>query len=351
MSRGSLAVVGGGVIGLSVARAAAQAGWRATVYDAGSGATSHVAGGMLAPLSEAWPGEAAALELGVAALRRWPEFAAGLGVDVVTARGTLTVAFDAADATDLRTVAELLTAHGHAAELLDRAHVRAAEPAVGRGVRLGLLAPDELAVDNRMLVRALAAGIEVVDGAVPDLSALPADQVVLAAGHASAQLWPGLPVRPVKGEILRLRARPSSPVAPARTIRARVHGRPVYLVPRTGGIVVGATQYESADTAVTVAGVRDLIADAEAVLPGLGDYELAEAAAGLRPVSPDNVPLIGRLSERVLVATGHGRNGFLLAPLTADAIVAELAGNPLPEAKHADPQRFTEGESWSPRRS
>ena len=147
-------------------------------------------------------------------------------------------------------------------------------------------------------------------------------------------------VRPVKGEILRLRARPGVTPAPSRTIRGSVHGRPAYLVPRGDGLVVGATQYEADDTQVTVAGVRDLIADAEALLPAIGEYELYEATAGLRPMSPDNLPLIGRLSERVVAATWHGRNGVLFTPITADAVLAELADDPLAEAKNADPQRF-----------
>lgn len=89
--------------------------------------------------------------------------------------------------------------------------------------------------------------------------------------------------------------------------------------------------------------MRDLIADAEALFPAIGEYELHEASAGLRPMSPDNLPLIGRLSERVIAATGHGRNGVLLTPVTADAVVAELADEPLAVSKHADPQRFSKG--------
>jgi glycine oxidase len=120
-----------------------------------------------------------------------------------------------------------------------------------------------------------------------------------------------------------------------------VHGRPAYLVPRADGIVVGATQHESGhDTQVTVAGVRDLIADAEALMPAIGEYELREASAGLRPMTPDNLPLIGRVSDRVVVATGHGRNGVLLTPVTADATVALLEGSALAEVKAADPGRF-----------
>jgi glycine oxidase len=104
-----------------------------------------------------------------------------------------------------------------------------------------------------------------------------------------------------------------------------VHGRQVYLVPRADGVVVGATQYEHGrDTAPTVTGVRELLDDACTVLPALGEYELVECAAGLRPTTPDNLPVVGRLDERVLVAAGHGRNGFLLAPWTAEKIAAEL---------------------------
>ncbi|WP_067547090.1 FAD-dependent oxidoreductase [Nocardia crassostreae] len=366
----TLAVVGGGVIGLSAAWRAAEAGWTVTLYDPalGTGA-SWVAGGMLAPLSEGWPGEDDALEFGTASLARWPDFATRLrartGVDVFTAAQTLTVALDAADAADLRTIAEWVNAHDlslpvsePAADdrsrsdsrselrLLDRAGVRAAEPSLGRGIRAGLLSTSEPAVDNRALVTALreacaAVGVEVRAEKVRALSDLPHDRIVLAAGAASADLWPGLPVRPVKGEILRLRRRPSAPPPPRSVIRARVHGRPIYLVPRQDGIVLGATQYEAGfDTAVTVAGVRDLITDAETVFPGIGEYEFAEAIAGSRPGSPDNLPLLGPLDERVIAATGHGRNGILGVPVTADAVLALLADTELPAARAAAPGRF-----------
>lgn len=395
----TLAVVGGGVIGSAVAWRAAASGWDVTVFDPapGSGA-SWVAGGMLAPLSEAWPGERDSLEFGAASLDRWPEFGARLeaatGISVFVAEETVTVALDAADAADLRTIADFVNAHsgdahgvgtqgagahgvaaqgaeaqrgdahsvavqgvgGHGAaglrnshglRLLDRAQVRALEPGLARTVRAGLLAPTETAVDNRLLIEALRqcceqSGVHMRAKTVESLADLEFDRVVLATGAAAARLWPGLAVRPVKGEILRLRHRPGAPPPPRRVIRARVHGRPLYLVPRAEGIVVGATQYEAGfDTAVTVAGVRDLIADAEAVLPALGEYELAEAAAGSRPVTPDNLPLIGPLNERVVAATGHGRNGMLGVPLTVDAVLALLDGADVPaEAAFADPARF-----------
>ncbi|RJO76706.1 glycine oxidase ThiO [Nocardia panacis] len=347
----TVAVVGGGAIGLGAAWRAAAAGWSVTLFDPAPGTgASWVAGGMLAPLSEGWPGEDRVLDFGAAALAHWPEFAARLervtGIDVFVADSTLTVALDAADAADLRTVADWVGGRGHDLRLLDRSAVRALEPALARTVRAGLLAPAEPAIDNRRLVGALRracadAGVESRAETVTDLADLPHDQIVLAAGSASARLWPELPVRPVKGEILRLRRRPGVAPPPQRVIRARVHGRPVYMVPRADGLVIGATQYEAGDTEVTVAGVRDLIADAEAVLPGIGDYELAEASAGLRPGSPDNLPLLGRLSDRVVAATGHGRNGMLAVALTADAVCAELGGAGLAEVASAAPQRFS----------
>ena len=148
---------------------------------------------------------------------------------------------------------------------------------------------------------------------------------MIANGIDAPALWPGLPIRPVKGEVLRLRWRKGCMPVPQRVIRARVHGRQVYLVPRADGVVVGATQYEHGrDTAPAVSGVRELLDDACAVMPALGEYELAECAAGLRPMTPDNLPLVGRLDARTLVAAGHGRSGFLLAPWTAEQIVAEL---------------------------
>lgn len=329
-SHPKLSVVGGGVIGLSVAWRAAGLGWQVTVHDPAPGrGASWVAGGMLTPLSEGWPGEDKLLDLGLASLKLWPGFAQLLDPSIISARGALTVALDAADVADLLRIAQWLQSRGQHIDVLDRAGVRAVEPVVSRAVRLGLYSPDELSVDNRALVGALrsaaiAAGVEFRTETVTDLDTLDADQVVLAAGVNSHELCPQLPVRAVKGEILRLRSRAGSLPGPATTIRARVHGRPVYLVPRGDGLVVGATQYESADTQVTVAGVRDLISDAEAVFPAIGDFELHEISAGLRPMTPDNMPLIGRVDDRVVAATGHGRGGILLTPITVEGVLAAL---------------------------
>ncbi|BBX50024.1 glycine oxidase ThiO [Mycolicibacterium poriferae] len=325
----ALAVIGGGVIGLAVARRAAQDGWTVRVHRSTERGASWVAGGMLAPHSEGWPGEERLLQIGLASLQLWNSgFLDGLPTEVVTARGSLVVAVDRADATDLKTVADWLSAQGH--PVTPTTSARDVEPLLAQGIRHGFVADTELAVDNRLVVDALAAHCDRLGvrwaPAVADLAEVDdADAVVIANGIDAPALWPGLAVRPVKGEVLRLRWRRGCMPVPQRVIRARVHGRQVYLVPRHDGVVVGATQYEHGrDTAPTVGGVRDLLDDACAVLPALGEYEFAECAAGLRPMTPDNLPIVGRLDERTLVATGHGRSGFLLAPWTAEAVAQEL---------------------------
>jgi glycine oxidase len=329
----SLAVVGGGVIGLSVARRAALDGWSVRVHRTGDHGASWVAGGMLAPHSEGWPGEERLLKIGLASLALWNEgghgsFLDGLPPEVVTARESLVVAVDRADVEDLKTVAAWLAAQGQ--PVTPTTAARDVEPLLAQGIRHGFRAETELAVDNRALVAALSQHCERLGVSwAPPVDSLDdtrdADTVVIANGIDAPALWPGLPIRPVKGEVLRLRWRRGCMPLPQRIIRARVHGRQVYLVPRPDGVVVGATQYEHGrDTAPSVSGVRDLLDDACEVMPALGEYELAEAAAGLRPMTPDNVPVVGRLDERTLVAAGHGRSGFLLAPWTADRIAAEL---------------------------
>ncbi len=335
MPQESLAVIGGGVIGLSVARRAAIEGLAVRVHRPGpvgpaTVGASWVAGGMLTPHSEGWPREERLLEIGIESLRLWHGgFLQGLPGDVVTAQESLVVGVDRADAADLRTVGDWLAAQGH--PVTATAAARDVEPLLAQGIRHGFLAFDELAVDNRKLVVALEGHCDMlgVQWAPPvstlDEARTGVDTVLIANGIDAPSLWPGLPVRPVKGEVLRLRWRPGCMPVPRRVVRARVHGRPVYLVPRADGVVVGATQYEHGrDVAPSVNGVRELLDDACAVMPCLAEYELAEIAAGLRPMTPDGVPVVGRLDERTLVAAGHGRSGFLLAPWTAERILAEL---------------------------
>lgn len=331
---GTLAVLGGGVIGLSVARRAARDGWSVTVHRTDEPGASWVAGGMLAPHSEGWPGEEKLLTIGLESLALWRaegpgSFRDGLPDDIVTAHESLVVAVDRADVADLATVRDWLAGQGH--PVVATTAARDLEPMLARNIRHGFLATDELAVDNRAVVDALRTDCDRLGvrwaPPVHNLGDVGADQTVVATGIDAPKLLPGLPVRPVKGEILRLRRRPGALPVPARVIRARVHGRPLYLVPRADGVVVGATQYEHGrDTAPTVAGVRDLLEDACAVLPGLGEYELVEVAAGLRPMTPDGVPVVDRLDRKTLAAAGLGRSGFLLAPWTAQRIAEELDG-------------------------
>ena len=367
---GRVAVLGGGVIGLACAWRLALAGVAVSLVDHAPGrGASWAAAGMLAPVTEAHVGEQALLRLTLAAAERWPVFAAELdrasGHPCGYRRtGTLVVARDADDDTVLRDLLAALEGLGLQAERLTSTEVRAAEPALAPTVRSGLLVEGDHAVDNRALVNALlaacvAAGVDLIPrraakvatsgGRVSGLwleggGKVDAVTVVVAAGWASGALA-GLPpdalppVRPVKGQLLHLRGG-----AEALPLERTVRGLDVYVVPRGDGrIVVGATVEErGVDTRTTVEGVYDLLRAGLELLPALRDLELAEVTVGLRPGSPDNAPLIGHGALPGLVlATGHHRNGILLAPVTADAIVALLTTGTVPSAVAAfDPQRF-----------
>jgi glycine oxidase len=342
-------VVGGGVIGLSVAWRLARDHDVTLVDPTPARGASWVAGGMLAPVTEAWPGEEKLLDLGSASLALWPAFARDLGIELHT-HGTIVAGVDSADTAQLDTLADFLASRGRAVDRLTGRELRRVEPTIGPSVRSGLLVPGDLAVDNRELLRRLSSTaivrerVRAVRSGEVELtdSTLRCDVAVIAAGAWSGTLHPALAsaVRPVKGEILRLRARPNALPPPRHTVRALVESRPVYLVPRDDGeLVVGATQYEAGfDDEVTAGGVRDLLTYAERVVPGIAEYGLTECAAGLRAGSRDNLPLVGWLEPGVLVAAGHHRNGLLLAPITADAVRAMVTGaEPPADMKVADP--------------
>jgi glycine oxidase len=203
--------------------------------------------------------------------------------------------------------------------LLRPSELREREPALSPRVRAGVYAPGDRQADPRRVVAALRAQLagRIVPNRVETLAALAADTVVVAAGCGTARLT-GLPVRPVKGQVLRLRGEPG---LLRHVLEATVDGRDVYLVPRADGeIVVGATQEERTDATVTAGAVHELLRAALDLVPGLAELELAETPVGHRPGTPDNAPLLGRLDERVIVAAGHHRNGVLLAPVTAELI-------------------------------
>jgi len=349
--------VGGGAIGLACAWRAAQRGARVAVLERAeppAGAT-RVAAGMLAPVGELAFGEPRLLEMTLAAAGLYPEFVAELEAASGEAtgyaqHGALHIALDRDEAAELRRVHELQRSLGLDAEWLPPRRCRDLEPGLTPSFNGGVHAPGEAAVDPRALTRALLAalaaaggerrtGTDVVAGVFDGArlagvrtaagEELRAESVVLAAGAWSGRAeWlpePARPpVRPVKGQILELRSRDGAP--PCGRI---VASERVYLVPRPDGrLIVGATSEEQGfDTAVTAGGVHELLREAYRLLPDVAEMELVDAMAGLRPGTPDNLPLVGPGAiDGLLLATGHYRNGILLAPLAAEALADLLVG-------------------------
>ncbi len=372
-------VAGGGVIGTAIAWRAAAAGLDVVLVDpdVGDGA-SLVAAGMLAPVSESLFGEGALLRLNLLAVRRFGSFAAELeeqtGHQIGLRReGTLAIAYDPGDQAALARLTAFRRSAGLEAQELDARACRKLEPFLAPGVRAGVLFPGDWSVDNRRYAAALreamrlvkvqtrhdrvrevriaggrALGVRLAGGGDVDCA-----QVVVAAG-CWTQSIAGVPdavraaVRPVKGQLLRLRHPAGMPPVLGHSVRAIVRGVDVYLVPRADGeLVVGATQEERGpDQTVTAGAVHDLLDDAMRVLPVTSELILAETCAGLRPGTPDNGPILGACGPGgLLVATGHYRNGILMSPVTADAAAALLAGQrPAPEWAPFTPGRFTGGE-------
>ncbi len=346
----TLSVVGGGVVGSAIAWRAAQAGWRTTLVDDGRAASgSQVAAGMLGVVGEARIGDDDAFALHVAAAHRWSEVVAEFDApQVAVAEDTVFVGADRSDLAELASVTDWCADRSAGVEVVGAAEIRSRAPGLA-GVRRGVIARGEGAVDNRAVLGALtracvSAGVRRCRGPVSALSELDADQVVVATGAWLPALVPAAPVRIEKGEVLRLRRPPTAPPPPSVVVRARWHGRPVYVVPRPDGVVVGATQYEVSDredTAPRAGGVADLLRDAGELMPGLAEYRLDEVGAGFRPLTPDGLPMVGRVDDRTVVAAGHGRGGILLSPLTADLVIGVLAGRP--DARWSpvlDPGRF-----------
>jgi glycine oxidase len=310
-----VAVVGGGPIGLSIAFRAQQRGASVVVLDAGGDGAWRHAAGMLAPVTEAHPGEDPLLRMSLDAHARWPAFADELDLPLRRA-GTLVVARDRDDAEALDRLHAYRTRLGLGGERLLPSKARRAEPALAPTARLALEAPTDWSVDPMDLVTALRARVPVRQEKVTRLADVHAGRVVLAAGVWSSRLL-DLPLRPVRGQIVRLRG----PKLVDRTVRTL----DTYLVPRGDGrYVLGATMEEKGwETAPTAGGVFELIRDMSEVVPGILEFDIERISVGLRPATPDNLPLMEQ-RDGTLVVTGHFRNGILLAPLAAELAVARL---------------------------
>jgi glycine oxidase len=346
-----VAIIGAGVIGLGIAWRLAARGVPVEVFDrgaAGAGA-SHAAAGMLAACSEAEPGEEALVALGRESQARWPGFAAELqaasGVDVeLRTEGTLLVALTADDQARLHHHLVFQQNLGLPLQWISAAETRRREPHLAGKLAGAVWSPQDHQVDNRKLAAALRiaaerAGASIrehtpvkeisfaggrVDAIVlADGTKIAADVVVLAAGAWSRGIGgvaPELrpPVRPIKGQMLSLKMDAAAPLV------THVLWAPgVYLVPRRDGrLIVGATVEEkSFDTTLTAGGLLTLLEAAWRAVPAIEELPIDEMWVGHRPGSRDDAPILGPGPVAGLVyATGHHRNGILLAPVTADTV-------------------------------
>jgi glycine oxidase len=347
----NVAIIGAGVVGLGIAWRLAARGVSVAVFDrgeAGKGAT-HAAAGMLAACSEAEPGEEALVALGRESQARWPGFAAELqqasGIDVDLRReGTLLLALTSDDQARLHHHLAFQQTLGLPLAWISAAETRRREPHLAGKLAGAVWSPEDHQVDNRKLAAALrvaaekaGAGIHEhrpvaeisnrggrVDGVIlADGQKIAADVVVLAAGAWSrgiAGLAPELrpPVRPIKGQMLALRMDPSAPLL------THVLWAPgVYLVPRLDGrLIAGATVEEKGfDMSLTAGGLLTLLEAAWRAVPAIEELPVDEMWVGHRPGSRDDAPILGPAPlEGLIYATGHHRNGILLAPVTADAV-------------------------------
>jgi glycine oxidase len=364
-------VVGGGVIGLAVAEELARGGHQVVVLErdrVGETAAASAAAGMLAPAAEADATPETTTRLALESHRMYPEWIARLeeasGVSVGFDRsGTVVVALDADDLRELVHLEQAQLRFGLRTRRLSAQEARELQPSLAPSVVGGLLLQDDWQVDPRRLLQALRRSVELHGGQVRENSPVQAvarrdgawavevqggeqvlaRTVVLAAGAWTASLLPPhicrLPVRPVRGVVLRLGAGLDSPHV-VRTPR-------VYVVPRPWGeTVLGATVEERGWAREALAGgVYELLREGRRALPCMDEMPLREVAVGFRPAIRDNVPAVGPVGREagLLVATGHYRKGVELAPLTAVLVRHAVEGTVHPMASSVDPRRFQEG--------
>ncbi|MEV0726196.1 glycine oxidase ThiO [Micromonospora purpureochromogenes] len=330
-----VAIVGAGIVGLTLAWRCAQRGLTVTVFhDELPGTSSAAAPGMLSPVSAGDFPDPLLLKFAEDARRRWPgfavELAGGTGTDLgYSTTGILLVAHDAADHDRVSRMYNFRDGSGGVCEPLDARGLRAREPLLASDCLGGGYVTDDHYVDAQRVVAALRAavrslGVRFVDRRVRSLDELSAGAVVVAAGAWSGDLL-SCPVTPVKGQVVLLHD-PSGRKGIRHAIRGVVGGEPVYLADRPGGFTVVAATMEHAgfDAQPTDAGTGSLLRKATALVPTLAHHDVVAATAGLRPDTPDHLPLMGEVPARprIFACTGHYRHGVLLAPLIADRMTA-----------------------------
>lgn len=349
----SIGIIGAGSIGLGIAWRAAQQGARVTVYDPDPGSgPSTVAAGMLAAVAETHFGEEALSGLSVDSVGRWSGFA----TELTDATGhnlefrslpTLLMGIEDGDRDNVARYIQLYRGLNFDTEELTGRRARKLEPLLSHRARGGARVDADGEVDPRLVHSALlqataGAGVTLMRQSVTDLDQLDHDVIVIAAGCGSAAF--GLPVRPVRGVVLRLTAS-ATQAQPRTVVRAFVRGGSVYIVPRSNGeIVVGATSDERGfDSATATAGATyDLLRDAIEVVPEIAEYHLAEMSVNFRPGTPDNLPILGWIDpkKRLLAATGHYRQGIALLPATADHLADMALGRSVSGLEPFSPSRF-----------
>jgi len=348
-------IIGGGVIGLSIARALHKQGvTRLAVVEMGvcGQESSWAAAGMLGPQTEA-DADGPFFDLCCASRDLYPTFSAELldetGVDIELERsGTLYLAFNPDEARVLRERHDWQRAAGLAVELLSANEARRAEPFVSPDVEAALLFPNDWQVENRKLLDALRRyatlnGIDILEntliesltvesgrvtGADASTQSIFAGKTVIATGAWTSLIKLGtkpmpLDITPVRGQMIAYRTA-------QRSFQRIIYSRDGYLVPRRDGRILAGSTSENAgfDRAVTDSAERALRAMACEIAPGLAGLEIADRWSGLRPFAADGLPVLGSLTgvDGLTIATAHYRNGILLAPLTATLVSESLTG-------------------------